>query len=168
MTVENKKNINKKDSNKLIENLKNQIKKKNNLLKKSKNEKDLLLRNIADLQNQKKREDKNYKIETNILKKRYLIEIIDILDLINKAYDDKNPKIGIKLIINQIEKFLDNENIKYIECLGKTFNHKIHHAITTIEKKDCEDEIIIDELKKGYYINDEILRPSHVIVSKKK
>ena len=51
--------------------------------------------------------------------------------------------------------------------MGKRFDHNLHHAITTIEKDDCEDDIIIEEVKKGYMINEKILRPSHVIVSKK-
>jgi molecular chaperone GrpE len=159
---------NENNSNLLIGKLKKKIKKKDIQLKKLKQDNEKLLRNIADLQNLHNRNQKNNKIENLKLKKKYLIQIIDILELIKKAYNDKNSKTGIKLIINDIEKFLNNENIKYIECIGKSFDHRIHHAITTIEKKDCEDEIIIDEFKKGYYINDEILRPSQVIVSKKK
>ena len=171
MTSIKNKNNKKKNSIILTDDLIKKIKKKDIQLKKlkqdSKKDKEKLIRNIADLQNLINRNEKNHIIETNKLKKKYLIQIIDILDLIKKAYEDKNSKIGIKLIINDIQKFLQNENIKYIECIGKSFDHRIHHAITTIEKKDCEDEIIIDELKKGYYINNEILRPSQVVVSKK-
>jgi len=160
-----------KYSNILIDNLKNKLNKKEIQLKKFKQEtkkdKDKLFRNIADLQNLIKRNQKHSVIEINRLKKKYLIQIIDILDIIKKSYNDKNPKTGIKLIINDIEKILQDENIKYIDCIGKSFDHRIHHAITTIEKNDCNDEIIIDELKKGYYINDIILRPSQVIVAKK-
>ena len=159
------------DSKIFIDNLKNKINKKEIQLKKFKQEtkkdKDKLLRNIADLQNLIKRNQKHSVIEINRVKKKYLIQIIDILDIIKKSYKDKDPKTGIKLIINDIEKFLQDENIKYIDCIGKSFDHKIHHAITMIEKNNCDDEIIIDELKKGYYINGNILRPSQVIVAKK-
>ena len=100
-------------------------------------------------------------------KKKYLEELLDIYDLLKKAFDDKNPKNGLKLIINNIEKFLEKEHIKQIKCIGEKFNHNIHHAITTLEKNDCEDNTIIEEIKKGYMLNDKILRPSHVIVAKK-
>ena len=132
-----------KDSKILIDNLKNKINKKEIQLKKFKQEtkkdKDKLLRNIADLQNLIKRNQKHSVIEINSLKKKYLIQIIDILEIMKKSYIDKNPKNGIKLIINDIEKILQDENIKYIDCIGKSFDHKIHHAITTIEKNDCDD-----------------------------
>ncbi len=167
---------NDKEKNEIIDykepvNLKNKIKKKESKQKKVKQEKknyeDKLLRNIADLQNQLKRNEKNCIFEKNKLRDKFLIQIVDLLELIKKAYSDKNSKSGIKLIINNIENFLKDENVTYIDCIGKSFDHKIHHAVTTIEKKDCEDETIIDELKKGYYVNNELLRPSQVIVSKK-
>jgi molecular chaperone GrpE len=173
MTSKKDKQKSKKEtnSNNQIEKLKNLNKKREIQYKKFKenilNEKNKLIRNIADQQNLLNRNKKEYLIEKNKNKKKYLNQIVDILDLIKNAYNDKNSKEGIKLIINNIEKFLEDENVKYIKCIGKSFDHRIHHAITTIEKKDCKNNIIIDELKKGYYLNDEILRPSQVVVSKK-
>jgi len=52
--------------------------------------------------------------------------------------------------------------------MGKKFDHNLHHAINTVEDDDCESETIVEEVKKGYMINDKVLRPSHVIVAKKK
>ena len=148
-----------------IDILENKIKKKEIQLKKfkqdSKKDKEKFLLNIADLQNLLKRNEKEFVKEKNNLKKKYLVLIVDFLELIKKAYD-KNPKKGIKLIINNIEKLLLDENVKYIECIGESFDNRIHHAITNIEKKDCNDEIILDELKKGYYVNNEIDRKSVV------
>ena len=85
-----------------------------------------------------------------------------------KASEDENPQTGIKLLLQNIENFLQRENIKYIDCLGKTFDHTIHHAISTIDTNDCEEDTIIEEIKKGYFIEDKLLRPSQVIVKKKK
>ena len=98
---------------------------------------------------------------------KYLSELIDLYELLKKAYNDEKPKDGLKLIINNVEKIFEKEQIKHIDCVGKTFNHNIHHAISTVED-DCEDEIIVEEVKKGYLIADKVLRPSQVIVSKKK
>jgi molecular chaperone GrpE len=52
--------------------------------------------------------------------------------------------------------------------VGKKFDHNFHHALTTLEKNDCDDNTILEEVKKGYMMNDKLLRPSHVVVSKKK
>jgi len=132
-----------------------------------KEEKNKLIRNIAELQNQLKRYEKDYIIEKNKIKKKYLLNILDILKLIKKAHKDKNSNNGIKLIIDNIEDMLKKEKIQYIECIGKKFNHNIHHAISTIDKQDCKDNVIVEEIKKGYYLDDDILRPSQVIVQKK-
>ena len=127
-----------------------------------------LLRSYADLQNYKKRMEKELQIKEEETKKKYLSELLDLKELLKKAYEDKDPKEGLKLMINNIEKFFEKEEIKSIDCVGEKFNHNLHHAVTTIEKDDCEDETIVEEVKKGYMINDKLLRPSHVIVAKKK
>jgi len=51
--------------------------------------------------------------------------------------------------------------------VGKKFDHNFHHAVTTIDKDDCEENTIVEEIKKGYMINEKLLRPSQVIVVKK-
>ena len=149
-----KKNINLK---KEMEKLNIEIKQKN----------DKLLRCIADFQNYQKRIEKELICRENEIKKKYLEELINLHELLEKANEDKNPKEGIKLLINNVEKFFEKEQIKPIKCIGKKFDHCIHHAITIIEKNNCEDNTVIEEVKKGYMLKDQLLRPSHVIVAKK-
>ena len=133
-----------------------------------KENKDQLLRNIADFQNYQKRMEKELKLKENETKIKYLSELMDINELLKKAYEDKNPKEGLKLIIDNINKFFEKEQIKHIECIGKKFDHNLHQAISTLEKDECEDNVIVEEVKKGYMVNDKLLRPSQVIVAKKK
>ncbi len=146
-------------------NLKNEIEQLKEDLKENKNQ---LLRTIADFQNYQKRMEKESKLKEIETKQKYLSELIDLNELLKKAYEDKNPKEGLKLIIDNIEKFFEKEQIKCIECIGKKFDHNLHNAVTTLEKDDCEDDVIVEEVKKGYMINDKLFRPSHVIVAKKK
>lgn len=159
-TVKKKANTNKKKNINLkkdMEKLKIEIKEKNNKL----------LRCIADFQNYQKRIEKELICRENEIKKKYLEELINLHELLEKANEDNSPKEGIKLLINNIEKFFEKEQIKPINCIGKKFDHCIHHAITIIEKNDCEDNTVIEEVKKGYMFKDRLLRPSHVIVTKK-
>lgn len=143
---------------KTITNLKKELTEKN----------DKLLRNIAELQNQQKRFQKENKLTENETKKKYILELLDLQDLLQKAYKDTNPKQGLKLILANINSFLEKENIQHINCKGKQFDHSLHHAVTVIEDNTCEDNIIINELKKGYTQGDKLLRPSQVVVAKKK
>jgi molecular chaperone GrpE len=145
------------------------LKKEFNKLKQELKEKeDKLLRSYADLQNYQKRMEKELQIKEEETKKKYLSELIDLHELLKKAFEDNDPKEGLKLMINNMEKFFEKEQIKSIDCVGEKFDHNLHHAVTTIEKEDCENETIVEEIKKGYMMNDKLLRPSHVIVAKKK
>ena len=153
----------KEDSTKKINNLKKEI---DNLKQDIKEKNEKILRISADFQNYQKRMEKELNSKEDETKKLYISELLDLHEILKKAYDDKNPKEGLKLLIKNIEKTFENEKIKCIECIGEKFDHNIHDAVTTIEKKDCEDNTIIEEIKKGYLINDKLLRPSQVIVSK--
>ena len=157
-----KKSTNKK---KHSDEIKKEIKKLKIILKEKE---DRLLRSYADLQNYQKRMEKELQIKEEETKKRYLSELLDLNELLKKAYEDNEPKEGLKLILNNIENFFEKEQIKSIKSVGQKFNHNLHYAVATIEKNDCEDETIIEEVKKGYTINNKLLRPCHVIVAKKK
>lgn len=138
------------------------------LKKELKEKNDKVLRVCADLQNYQRRMEKELQRNEDETKKKYLSELIDLNELLKKAYEDKNPEQGLKLILNNIEKFFEKEHIRYIDCLGKSFDHALHYAVTIVEKNDCENDTIVEEVKKGYTIGENLLRPSQVIVAKKK
>ena len=165
MTTKKTKNKKKSSESNKIKDLKKEIQK---LQQDLKEKEDKLIRSYAEFQNYQKRMQKELKYKEDELKLKYLSELIDHKELLDKAYKDKNPKSGLKLLIKNISNFLEKEGIKSIDCIGKKFDHNFHHAVTTIEKDDYEDDIIIEEVKKGYKINEKLLRPAHVIVSKNK
>ena len=82
--------------------------------------------------------------------------------------EDKDPKKGLHVLLNQLEQFFNSENIKYIDCIKKPFDHTLHDAKATVNSSDSEENIIIEEIKKGYMVDDYVIRPSHVVVTKKK
>jgi molecular chaperone GrpE len=165
MTIKNPTDKKKEPTTKKPINLKKEL---DNLKKDIKEKDQQLLRSMADFQNYQKRMEKLLTLKEEETKKKYIAELIDINELLKKALEDNNPKEGLKLMINNIENFFEKENIKYIDCVGKKFDHNFHHALTTLEKEDCEDNTIVEEVKKGYTMNDKLLRPSHVVVAKKK
>ena len=129
---------------------------------------DQLLRRAADIQNLQKRIEKELiqcRLKTG---EKYISELVDLLELLKKAMSDETPKEGLKLIIENIKNFFEKEQIKGIDCVGCKFDHNVHHAVTTIENENCENNTIIEEVKKCFMINDKVVRPSQVIVSKKK
>ncbi len=131
-----------------------------------KNEK--YLRTLADFQNYQKRMEKELQAQKEDIKKKYLLELLDLTELLKKAYEDSEPKSGLKLLLENLDKFLEKEGITYIDCKGKPFNYQLHNAVSTIEQSEYVDGTILDETKKGYLIGEKLLRPAHVIVAKKK
>jgi molecular chaperone GrpE len=126
------------------------------------------LRTLADFQNYQKRMEKELHAQKEDIKKKYLLELLDLTELLKKAYEDSDPKSGLKLLLENLDKFLEKEGITYIDCKGKPFNYQLHNAVSTIEQSECVDGIILDEIKKGYLVGEKLLRPAHVIVAKKK
>jgi len=129
---------------------------------------DRYLRALADYQNYQRRMDKELVAREDDLKKKYLTEILDYQELLRQAYEDADPKPGLKLLLSNLEKLLEKEGVTYIDCKGKPFDHTVHHAISTVEPKDCEEGTVVEEVKKGYKLGDKLLRPCQVIVAKKK
>jgi molecular chaperone GrpE len=111
------------------------LKKEVEKLKQELNEKnDKLLRSYADLQNYQKRIEKEMTCKEDETRKKYLLEIIDLYELLKKAYENTNPKDGIQAIIQNIQHLLEIEQVAVIDSLGKSFDRSCHYAISTVEK----------------------------------
>lgn len=129
---------------------------------------DKLLRAYADYQNYQKRMEKELVSRELEIRKKYLVEILDIEELLKKAAFDPHPQEGLRSLLATIDHFLAREGVKYLECKGKPFDYKLAHALSTVEHEECPEGTVLEEVKKGYLLGDTLLRPAQVIVSKKK
>jgi molecular chaperone GrpE len=75
--------------------------------------------------------------------------------------------IGIELIEKELINSFDKNGIKYFESIGKKFDPNFHQALNEVESEQ-EDGMVINEIQKGYMLNDRLLRPALVSISKKK
>ncbi|MEA2055923.1 MAG: nucleotide exchange factor GrpE [Candidatus Thermoplasmatota archaeon] len=143
------------------------FKKKINDLKKDLKEKDeKLLRSYADIQNLQKRMEKEIRLAEEKTKEKYISELLDLEEILQKAILDDSPKEALEIVIKNIKNLFEREKIDYIKCVGEKFNHNIHHAVMAVEKAECEDNTIIEEVKKGFTIDGKVVKPSQVIVVK--
>lgn len=116
----------------------------------------------AEFENFRKRTEKEkYEILKNanedlIVK---LLGVLDNFELALKHVDDK----GINMIYSELYSILEKEGLKIIKT-GKNFDPEIHEAI--IHEEGEEDEKIVEELQKGYTLNDKVIRPSKVKITK--
>ena len=98
-------------------------------------------------------------------------DLLPILDDFDRAAATKNENgenivdEGILLIISKLKKTLANKGLKEMTSIGEDFNTDFHEAITTIPAPTEEQKNkIIDEIEKGYSLNDKVIRFAKVVI----
>lgn len=131
-----------------------------------------LLRNQADFENFKKRMNQERITDRKYAAMDLIHDLLIPLDQLRKVVsmevDDpmlKNYLIGFKMINDQIYDQLEANGLKEIKALGETFDPKVHHAVEKDNNSDVENNIITEEIQKGYMYKDRILRPAMVKVN---
>jgi molecular chaperone GrpE len=136
--------------------------------------KDKLLRKTAEFDNFRKRNAKE-RLELIVTAGREVItEMLDVLDDCDRAQkqfetsDDVNQlKDGVTLIFNKLRNKLQTRGLKQMESVNTEFNTDLHEAITEIPAPSEEMKgKVMDEVIKGYYLNDKIIRFAKVVVGK--
>ena len=129
----------------------------------------------AELENFKKRVQKEKEDLLKYGHERFGREVLHIVDALERALSHVTLESGkgvgleegIRLTLKQSLAILNQFGIRPIESLGKKFDPKFHQAIAE-EVREGEEEIVVLEHQKGYFMHDRVLRPAHVVVSKKK
>ena len=74
---------------------------------------------------------------------------------------------GLKMVQKEFTSILEKHGVKKITALNEKFDHNLHQAMLEIETDDKKEGIVVQEIQSGYTINDRLLRPAMVGVSKK-
>jgi len=136
--------------------------------------KDKYLRLFADFDNFKKRNAKE-RLELILTAGKDVIQdLLPTLDdferatkALEKSTDVAAVKEGMSLIQNKLIRTLESKRLKPIESIGQDFNVEKHEAITEIPAPSpAMVGKVIDEVEKGYYLNDKIIRFAKVVVGK--
>ncbi|MFA5652172.1 MAG: nucleotide exchange factor GrpE [Candidatus Paceibacterota bacterium] len=166
------------DENEAPEALVKKLKEKIKGLEKEKQEyMDGWQRERADFINYKKRVE-NEKIEVvKYANEGLLEEITQVLDSFEMAFSnkeawekvDKNWRVGVEYIHTQLVKILDENNFRATNPIGEKFDPKFHIAVEHIETDDEKKDGIITEVKKkGYILNDRVMKAAQVVVAEYK
>ena len=99
-----------------------------------------------------------------------LFPIVDNFDMALMSMDTAKDKAavmdGIKLVQKQFHKILEENGVKKIETEGKEFNPNIHEAVCVENSQDVADDMILEEIRPGYLLNERLLRAAQVKVAK--
>ena len=135
--------------------------------------KDLLLRKAAEFDNYKKRtQAENLQLIAQA-NGDLLADLLPVFDDIERsvlsARENEDFKVlldGVELVFKSFAKVLERRGLKPIQAVGKLFDPEKHDALMQVESDEHESGVVLDEHKKGYMLNDRVLRHSQVLVSK--
>ena len=134
--------------------------------------KDKWQRALADYQNLERRTQtqisQRVSEKTNNLLLNFLNIYEDFIRAKNSLSKEKINTDGIQAVIKNMETLPSENNIKPIDAVGEIFDPQIHEAVSMVEDDSLDDGTITQEVSKGYISGKAILKPSKVIVSKKK
>jgi len=135
--------------------------------------KDKWLRAVAEYENLKKRFEKE-KVEILKYSAQFLImelfPIMDSFDSAIKAIEKSNDKEsflkGIKMLQNEFHRVLEVNGLKKTKTVGEKFDPNLHEAEEQVFTDKFPDGVVVEEIRSGYTLNDRLLRPALVRVSK--
>ncbi len=136
--------------------------------------KDKLLRKMAEFENYRRRSSAEMRELIQTAGKEVIIDLLDVLDDCDRAQkqmenneDATALKEGVLLVFNKLRNTLQARGVKVMESINREFNPDLHEAITEIPAPSEELKgKVVDEVVKGYYLNEKIIRHAKVVVGK--
>jgi len=141
-------------------------------LAKAEQQKDELLRVLADYENSRKRSARDLEIERKFAHSKLANDLLPALDNLDRALaaanqaGEKGPLVqGVLATQAQILDVLKRHGITPIESNGKAFDPNLHQAVTMMPSAERPPNTVLQVLQQGFMIHDRVLRPASVIVS---
>jgi len=136
---------------------------------------DRILRLQADFENTRKRLEKEKQDFIKFANEGIILELLNILDdlertlgLAQSEHQDLPAFLkGVEMILAHLYEMLKEYGVKPLEAEGKLFDPHYHEALMQVENKDVPEHTVVEELQKGYMLNDRVIRTVKVKVSKK-
>jgi len=142
---------------------------------------DKLLRTMAEMENQRRRFEKEKQEAFEFGGFNFAAESLSLIDNIDRAIisfkndeslknnKDLNKIIdGIEIVKKDLVSIFKKNGVEQIECINKKFDPNFHQAMLEVENNTKEPGTVVQEMQKGYMMKDRLLRPSLVGVAKKR
>jgi molecular chaperone GrpE len=128
-------------------------------------EKDKYLRLFAEFDNFKKR---NVRDRIELLKyanEEVITSLLPVLDDLERARDAGQLTEGLLLIYQKLVNILAQRGLRAMETKGQVFDPEFHDALSRVEtEEDSGKNKVVEEIEKGYYLNDKVIRHAKVVV----
>ncbi len=151
----------------LLEILESQAVKLEELTEEKNDLKDKYLRNLAEMDNFRKRVKKEKEDYQKYILADFLSNLLEVYDNFERAIQtaeaaegDTSILSGIEMIFKQLNTLLQKNNVKEIESLNKPFNPNYHQALSKVEQDGVEEPTVVEVYQKGFMYQDKLLRPA--------
>ena len=130
-----------------------------------------LLRMQADFDNFRQRAQRE-KDEARQFANQSLIErqlpVLDNFEMALAAAKDADPAIrdGVQMIYDQLLGILRESGVETIDAVGEEFDPNLHEAISQQETAEVEPGMVVEQVQRGYRLNERLVRPARVVVAK--
>lgn len=124
----------------------------------------------ADFDNYRKKVEREICEAEERGKEKLIVKLLTIKDDLERAAataKDKAVGEGLTIILNQLNKLLEEEGVVEIQAIGQQFDPEKHEAVAYTTRNDCEENTITSELRKGYMMRGRVIRTSIVEVSRR-
>lgn len=133
---------------------------------------ELLLRTKAEMDNLRKRTEKDLENAHKYGMEKFVNEMLPVKDSMEMGLAAEDVTVdslheGMKLTMNMFNAAFEKIGVREIDPLNEPFNPELHQAMTMQEADSVEPNTVIAVMQKGYSLNDRLVRPAMVMVSKK-
>lgn len=137
---------------------------------------DKLLRLQADFENARKRIEREKQDFIKFANEEIILELLNILDDLERTVSlaeaqKQDPEAflkGVEMILAHLYEMLKEYGVRPIEAVGKIFDPHFHEALMQVEDNNLPEHTVVEELQKGYFLHDKVIRTAKVKVSKHK
>jgi molecular chaperone GrpE len=138
-------------------------------------QRDLFLRCQADMDNMKKRLEREKLDFIKFANEALIKDLLQVVDNLERALghapsgngDQVGLVDGVKLTLDGLLSILDKHGVKPIAALGRPFDPHVHEAVMQREDPEVEGNTVLQEVQRGYLLNERLIRPTMVIVSRR-
>lgn len=134
---------------------------------------DLYVRAQADMDNLKKRFAKEKEDLVKYSNENLIKQLLPVLDSLEKAIAHAEAdhslsalREGVELTLKALTDVLKRAGLEEVKAAGESFDPCFHEAVSVQENQGAEPGVVLEELQKGYVLNERLIRPSLVVVSK--
>ena len=133
---------------------------------------ELLLRTKAEMENLRKRTEKDLEKAHKYGIEKFVSEMLPVKDSMEMGLAAQDATVeslheGMELTMNMFNSALEKLSVKEINPLNEAFDPELHQAMTMLESDEVEANTVLAVMQKGYQLNERLVRPAMVVVSKK-